>query len=77
MSFIQAKFEKIDQYLSDHPRVKFILPQALLVIFLVSIIGYFSFNASSNLAARGIDTGFSFLKNKANQRMKIKTSVNI
>ena len=65
MSFIQAKFEKIDQYLSDHPRVKFILPQALLVIFLVSIIGYFSFNASSNLAARGIDTGFSFLKNKA------------
>ncbi len=65
MSFIQAKFEKIDQYLSDHPRVKFILPQALLIIFLVSIIGYFSFNASSNLAARGIDTGFSFLKNKA------------
>ena len=65
MSFIQAKFEKIDQYLSDHPRVKFILPQALLVIFFVSIIGYFSFNASSNLAARGIDTGFSFLKNKA------------
>jgi len=65
MSFIQAKFEKIDQYLSDHPRVKFILPQALLVVFLISIIGYFSFNASSNLAARGIDTGFSFLKNKA------------
>ena len=56
--------EKIDQYLSDHPRVKFILPQALLLVFIFSIIGYFSFNASSNLSARGIDTGFGFLKNK-------------
>ena len=65
MSFIQNKIDRIDKYLSDHPRVKFILPQALLLIFLFSIIGYFTFNASSNLAARGIDTGFSFLKNKA------------
>ena len=65
MSFLQNKIEKIDQYLSDHPRVKFILPQALLLIFIFSIIGYFSFNASSNLSARGIDTGFGFLKNKA------------
>ena len=65
MSFFQNKFEKFDQYLSDHPRVKFILPQALLLVFLFSIIGYLSFNASSNLAARGIDTGFSFLNKKA------------
>ena len=65
MSFLQKKIEKIDQYLSDHPRVKFILPQALLLVFIFSIIGYFSFNASSNLSARGIDTGFGFLKNKA------------
>ena len=34
-------------------------------MFLFSIIGYLSFNASSNLAARGIDTGFSFLNKKA------------
>ena len=65
MSFLQNKIERIDQYLSDHPRVKFILPQALLLVFLFLIVGYFTFNASSNLAARGIDTGFSFLKNKA------------
>ena len=65
MSFLQNKIEKIDQYLSDHPKVKFILPQALLLVFIFSIIGYFSFNASSNLSARGIDTGFGFLKNKA------------
>ena len=65
MSFFQNKFEKFDQYLSEHPRVKFILPQALLLVFIFSIIGYLSFNASSNLAARGIDTGFSFLNKKA------------
>ena len=35
------------------------------MVFIFSIIGYFSFNASSNLSARGIDTGFGFLKNKA------------
>jgi len=65
MSFVQNHLEKIDQFLNDHPRVKFILPQALLVIFVVSVISYFSFNASSNLAARGINTGFGFLSNKA------------
>ena len=65
MSFFQNHLEKIDQFLNDHPRVKFILPQALLVIFVVSVISYFSFNASSNLAARGINTGFGFLSNKA------------
>ena len=65
MSFLQNKIERIDQYLSDHPKVKFILPQALLLVFLFLIVGYFTFNASSNLAARGIDTGFGFLKNKA------------
>ena len=65
MSFIQNHLEKIDQYLNDHPRVKFLLPQAFLIIFVLSIISYFSFNASSNLSARGINTGFGFLSNKA------------
>ena len=65
MSFIQNKIESIDQYLNDHPKIKFILPQALLIIFVISVISYFSLNASSNLSARGIDTGFSFLNNKA------------
>ena len=65
MSFIQNHLEKIDQYLSDHPRVKFLLPQAILIIFVLSVISYFSFNASTNLSARGINTGFGFLNNKA------------
>ena len=65
MSFIQNHLEKIDQYLNDHPRVKFLLPQAILIIFVLSVIFYFSFNASSNLSARGINTGFGFLSNKA------------
>ena len=65
MSFLKNKIERIDQYLSDHPRVKFVLPQALLLAFLILIVGYFSFNASTNLEARGIDTGFSFLNKKA------------
>ena len=65
MSFIQNHLEKIDQYLNDHPRVKFLLPQAILIIFVLSVISYFSFNASSNLSARGINTGFGFLSNKA------------
>ena len=33
MTFLQNKFERIDQYLNDHPKVKFILPQALLLVF--------------------------------------------
>ena len=61
MNFVQNKLEKVDQFLNDHPKVKFILPQALLVIFVISVISYFSFNASTNLASRGIDTGFGFL----------------
>ena len=65
MNFVQNKLEKVDQFLNDHPKVKFILPQALLVIFVISVISYFSFNASTNLASRGIDTGFGFLNNKA------------
>ena len=65
MSFIQNHLEKIDQYLNDHPRVKFLLPQAILIIFVLSVIFYFSFNASSNLSSRGINTGFGFLSNKA------------
>lgn len=65
MSFIQTHLEKIDQYLNDHPKVKFLLPQVILIILVLSIIFYFSFNASSNLSARGINTGFGFLSNKA------------
>ena len=65
MSFIQTHLEKIDQYLNDHPKIKFLLPQVILIIFVLSIIFYFSFNASSNLSARGINTGFGFLSNKA------------
>jgi general L-amino acid transport system permease protein len=65
MSFIQNHLEKIDQFLNDHPKVKFLLPQAILIVLVVSIISYFSFNASSNLSARGINTGFGFLSNKA------------
>ncbi len=41
MEFLQNKFERIDQYLNDHPKVKFILPQALLLVFLFSIISTF------------------------------------
>ena len=65
MSFIQTHLEKIDQYLNDHPKIKFLLPQVILIILVLSIIFYFSFNASSNLSARGINTGFGFLGNKA------------
>ena len=65
MSFIQNHLEKIDQYLNDHPKVKFLLPQAILIIFVLSVVYYFSFNASNNLSARGINTGFGFLNNKA------------
>jgi len=65
MTFIQNKLERIDEFLNNHPKFKFILPQALLAIFVIAVIGYFSFNASSNLSARGINTGFGFLTNKA------------
>lgn len=65
MSIINNYLEKAEDFLNENPKVKYILPQAILLIIVITIIGYFSSNASNNLSARGIATGFGFLSKKA------------
>ena len=72
MSIINNYLDKAENFLNENPKVKYILPQAILLIIVISIIGYFSSNASSNLSARGIDTGFGFLSKKASFDIQFK-----
>ena len=42
-----------------------ILPQAITLLFIVLIFGFFTFNAQVNMDNRGIEFGFGFLKQEA------------
>ncbi len=46
-------------------KIKKILPQILTLLFVVLILGFFTFNAQVNMDNRGIDFGFGFLKQEA------------
>ena len=46
-------------------KFKKILPQLLTILFIVLIFGFFTMNAQENMDTRGIDFGFSFLKQEA------------
>ena len=52
-------------YLENNPKVKIYFPQGILILLLIIVISYFSFNAGTNMASRGIETGFGFLNKKA------------
>ena len=47
-------------YLSGNAKIKNYLPQALTLLFIVFLIGYFTYNAQVNMDNRGIDFGFHF-----------------
>ena len=51
-------------------KVKRILPQLLTILFVVLVFGFFTINAQTNMDNRGIDFGFSFLKQEASFDMQ-------
>ncbi len=51
-------------------KVKRFLPQLLTVLFVVLVFGFFTINAQTNMDNRGIDFGFSFLKQEASFDMQ-------
>ena len=65
MKIFNKSLKKINLLLENYPKVGIYFPQFLIIFILTIIISYFSMNASNNMAARGIETGFGFLANKA------------
>ena len=65
MKIFNRSIKKIEHLLENYPKIGIYFPQFLIIFILGIIISYFSMNAGSNMAARGIETGFGFLKNKA------------
>ena len=51
-------------------KIKRIIPQLLTILFVVFVFGFFTFNAQVNMDNRGIDFGFSFLKQEASFDMQ-------
>ena len=47
-------------FFSTSPKIRSYLPQALTLLFIVFVIGYFTYNAQVNMDNRGIDFGFHF-----------------
>jgi general L-amino acid transport system permease protein len=65
MKIFNKSLKKINLLLENYPKIGIYFPQFLIIFILTIIISYFSMNASNNMAARGIETGFGFLANKA------------
>ena len=51
-------------------KIKRYIPQILTILFVVLIFGFFTINAQVNMDNRGIDFGFSFLKQEASFDMQ-------
>ena len=51
-------------------KVKRFIPQLLTILFVVMVFGFFTINAQTNMDNRGIDFGFSFLKQEASFDMQ-------
>ena len=51
-------------------KIKKLIPQVLTILFVVLIFGFFTINAQVNMDNRGIDFGFSFLKQEASFDMQ-------
>jgi len=50
----------LTSFFSGNPKIGNYLPQVLTLLFIVFIIGYFTYNAQVNMDNRGIDFGFHF-----------------
>ncbi len=62
---ISNALKSFNIFLENNPRFKVYFPQGLLIFFLLIVVLYFSINAGTNMASRGIETGFGFLSKKA------------
>ena len=55
----------ITTFLDNNPKIKKYLPQAITLLFIIFIFGYFTYNAQVNMDNRGIDFGLRFLGEEA------------
>ena len=55
----------LGNFLSDSAKFKNYLPQLLTLFVIIFIIGFFAFNAQTNMNNRGIEFGFGFLAQEA------------
>ena len=55
----------ITGFFSSKPKLRSFLPQALTVLLIIFIFGYFAYNAQVNMDNRGIDFGLRFLGEEA------------
>ena len=52
-------------FFDNNPKLGNFLPQAVTLFAIIFIIGFFTFNAQTNMDTRGIDFGFGFLKQES------------
>jgi len=57
---IKNTTKNFTNFFSTNPKIRNYLPQALTLLFIVFVIGYFTYNAQVNMDNRGIDFGFHF-----------------
>ena len=55
----------ITSFLDKNPKIKKYFPQAITLLFIILIFGYFTYNAQVNMDNRGIDFGLRFLGEEA------------
>ena len=55
----------LGNFLNDRAKFKNYLPQLLTLFVIIFIIGFFAFNAQTNMNNRGIEFGFGFLSQEA------------
>jgi len=55
----------ITTFLDNKPKIKKYFPQAITLLFIIFIFGYFTYNAQVNMDNRGIDFGLRFLGEEA------------
>jgi len=52
-------------FLGNNPKLSNFLPQAVTLFGIIFVIGFFTYNAQTNMDTRGIDFGFGFLKQES------------
>ncbi len=55
----------LGSFLRNNPKLGDFLPQAVTLFAIIFIIGFFTFNAQTNMDSRGIDFGFGFLSQES------------
>ena len=56
---------KILNFFDNNPKLSNFLPQAITLFVIIFVIGFFTFNAQTNMDTRGIEFGFGFLSQES------------